>query len=458
MIGPACALLPADLPRVTVQLPVYNERDVVERLVDAAAALDWPADRLEIQLLDDSTDDTAQRAGPALARARARGLSVSVLRRADRSGFKAGALAAGLTRAQSDVLAIFDADFVPDPAFLRRTVPHLLQDGVGMVQCRWGHLNADSGALTQAEAGLLDGHFVVEQVARNRSGAWFNFNGTAGIWRRAAIEAGGGWQHDTLTEDLDLSYRAQLAGWRFVYLVDDAVPAELPDSMAAFRAQQRRWAKGSIETLRKLGGRILRAPVPLRVKAEALSHLGANLAWPLVVVLSVLLPLVVVGRGTASTGHLWLDLPAFGFSIGVNSLYYAAAGGWRWRRIPLVLALGIGMAVAQSLATFDGLRGAPSAFVRTPKNGGGTGSYEPVAELPRSDVRVGTFPVEAGLSLLSFSAAAVAASRGQLGSLPFLFLFGTGYAWVALAGLGERQAASVARRAAAERFEPAPGK
>ena len=417
---------PARIPMVTVQLPVYNERDVVARLNDAAAALDWPKDRLEIQLLDDSVDDTGDRAAGAIARARAHGISIERVARPDRLGYKAGALAWGLSRAHGEFVAIFDADFVPRPDFLRATVPHFADAGVGMVQVAWDHLNADESVLTQAQAVLLDGHFRVEQVARNRSGAWFNFNGTAGVWRRTCIDAAGGWQHDTLTEDLDLSYRAQLAGWRFVFLEDHAAPAELPDTLAAFHAQQRRWAKGSIETGRKLAGRIARAPAPRTTRLEALSHLGANLAWPLVVLLSVLLPLVVLGRGSASTGHLWLDLPIFGFSIGSNALFYWHASPTRRRWLPAVLALGIGMAISQSVAVWEGLRGRPSEFLRTPKNGGTGGSYRAAAL---------AFPWELPLGALHLGTAAWAASHLQFGAIPFLLLFGLGYSWVGGAAL-----------------------
>ncbi|MFZ5478867.1 MAG: glycosyltransferase [Myxococcota bacterium] len=442
--APVAPPLAGELPFVTVQLPVFNERDVVARLVDAVVDLDWPADRLQIQLLDDSTDDTADHAASALARARARGIAAEVRRRSDRVGYKAGALAAGLAGAKGELVAIFDADFVPTRDFLRRLVPHFADPGVGMVQARWGHLNADAGTLCDAQAVLLDGHFAIEHTARNRSGGWFNFNGTAGVWRRACVEAAGGWEHDTLTEDLDLSYRAQLAGWRFVYVLDHVVPAELPDGVAAFRGQQKRWAKGSIETARKLTGRILRSTAPVRVRFEALAHLWSNLAWPFALLLAAIFPAVVVVRGDDDWRHLAFDLPFFLLSTGANVLFYRAAGV-RLARIPAALALGIGMAVNQTLAVFEALAGRRSAFVRTPKNGGGVGSYKAPASAP--------VPFELALATWHLGTAVYAIGAGLWGSVPFLLLFGLGFAWTGVGSLREMSAAP-----AAAAPQPVPGK
>jgi hypothetical protein len=412
------------LPFVTVQLPVRDERDVVVRLIDAVAALDWPHDRLEIQLLDDSSDDTGEVAAPALVRAAARGIAVAHVRRGVPTGFKAGALAEGLARARGDLVAIFDADFVPAPDFLRRVVPHLTAPDVGFVQARWEHLDAGAGALAAGQSLLLDAHFRIEHRARAHGG-WFNFNGTAGVWRRAAIVAAGGWEGDTLTEDLDLSYRAQLTGWRGVYLDDVGVPGELPGTMPALLAQQRRWAKGSIEVARKLTGRIVRGPSgALVVRAEALAHLWANVAWLPALGLLVLLPVAA-----------WMVLPAHGgdslparvalpvggaMLLHVGFLLVASRGRAPWRVLPALL-LGVGLTVSQARATWAGLRGRTTAFVRTPKTGGGAGSYR-AARLGRR--------VERSLAAWSLVGAAGAALHGRWELVLVELLAATGLAWV----------------------------
>jgi cellulose synthase/poly-beta-1,6-N-acetylglucosamine synthase-like glycosyltransferase len=438
----------AEWPFVTVQLPIFNERYVVERLVDACAALDYPRDRLEIQVLDDSTDDTTALAEAAAARARASGVDARVIRRGDRRGFKAGALQAGLTAARGTAIAVFDADFVPPPNFLRLTVPWLAASPrTGMVQTRWGHLNAGQSWLTRAQATLLDGHFVIEHTARHRMGRWFNFNGTAGVWRRAAIEEAGGWEHDTLTEDLDLSYRAQLAGWRFVYLDQVVTPAELPGDMRAFKGQQHRWAKGSVQTCRKLLARIWRSDAPLPVKMEATVHLGANFTYPLVILLSLLLPWAVAARISAGpVALLELDSALFGAAILPFIVFYAVAisgsgeggVGRRLRQLPMVLGLGVGMAVSQTRAVFEGVVGSTGTFIRTPKTGEGSAPSGRAARVPAAGYRLGSSGI-AGIELLLaayLGAAAVYAGwNGYAASIPFLALFTFGYGAVGVGTL-----------------------
>lgn len=418
-LAPAAGL-PGGAPFVTVQIPLFNERDVADRVIAACAALSWPHDRLELQVLDDSTDDTGAVVDASVAEARARGVSVSVLRREARVGFKAGALAAGLAAARGELVAIFDADFVPAPDFLRRIVPRFADPGLGMVQARWSHQNAAESMLTQAQATLLDGHFRIDHAARAGLGCWFNFNGTAGVWRRACIEAAGGWQGDTLTEDLDLSYRAQIAGWRFAYAPEVSVPAEVPSTMAAFRAQQRRWAMGSIQTLRKLGGAVLRSPVPGSVRVEALAHLAANLAWLPALGLTVLLPWAVLLRTSPAVG--WLAGLSLGLCTLPNLVFYAVASGG-WRGVPGATVLALGLAPAQARATLDGLRGAREPFARTPKRGAS-------ARSSYLEGAAGFSWLELALALPHLLAAVACVGRAEWAPVPFLLLFGLGLAWV----------------------------
>jgi cellulose synthase/poly-beta-1,6-N-acetylglucosamine synthase-like glycosyltransferase len=362
-------------PSVTVQLPVYNEEYVVERLLDAAASLDYPRDRLEIQLLDDSTDSTSSIASARIAAWRARGVEIVHVRRLNRSGFKAGALQHGLECASGDLLAIFDADFVPPPDFLRALAPYFQDEHVGMVQSRWEHLNDGYSLLARAQAIALDGHFIVEHTARMVGGTYFNFNGTAGILRKACIRDAGGWQSDTLTEDLDLSYRAQMKGWRFVFASHVVCPAELPVEMNAFKAQQHRWVKGSMQVARKLLPVIWRSPAPFSVKLEATFHLTYNVAYVALLLLSVIVYPVVLER--YESGSLFFTVAdALLFVVATLStlLYFGVAqndlrGGWRRQLhyLPFVMSLGIGLAVNNSRAVLGALFGSRGAFVRTPK-------------------------------------------------------------------------------------------
>ncbi|MBI5068502.1 MAG: glycosyltransferase [Deltaproteobacteria bacterium] len=425
------------LPRVTVQLPVFNEMYVVRRLVDAVARLDYPRDRLQIQVLDDSTDETCSIASACVDRWRAEGLDITYIHRQDRQGFKAGALENGLQTASGELVAIFDADFVPEPDFLRRTVDFFTDDGIGMVQVRWEHLNRDYNLLTQAQGIMLDGHFVVEHTARNRSGSFFNFNGTAGVWRRRAIESGGGWQHDTLTEDLDLSYRAQLQGWRFVFLPQVVAPAEIPVEMNAFKSQQHRWAKGSIQTALKLMPRILRADLPWHVKREAFFHLTANFAYLLMIPLALLMPLSVMVRiGHGAVEVLLLDLPIFAAATFSVAVFYATSqrevGASWWERIkhlPFLMALGIGLSVNNARAVVEALAGHQSSFVRTPKHGVKLASESVARRRYRAAL---TFQplVELGLAAYMTYGILFVIERGVYYSLPFLMIFQLGFGYV----------------------------
>jgi glycosyltransferase involved in cell wall biosynthesis len=413
-------------PRVTVQVPLFDERNVAARVIAAVGALDWPRDRLEIQVLDDSTDDTTAIAAAAVDRLVANGVDAVLLHRTRRAGFKAGALAAGLEVAKGEVLAVFDADFTPAPDFLLRVVPHLCADAsIGMVQARWGHRaprRPASAWLARAQALMLDGHFSVEHTARQGLGRWFNFNGTAGIWRRSAILAAGGWSSDTLTEDLDLSYRAQLAGWRFVYVDDVVVVADLPADVTAFRAQQRRWARGAVQTLRKLIGPVWRSDATLGTKLEATAHLAGNLAYPLSLLVAALLPVMVYLRAAPGWRvFAWVDLALFAVAVGSAIAFYGVAirrtgGGWRRAvvDVPVALALGAGLALSQSRAVLEGLVDG-GVFVRTPKGHG----YAVKSDL----VAVG----EAVLAAWSWVGVVIAVATVQPASVPFLTLVAAGY-------------------------------
>ena len=440
--SPALPADPADWPVVTVQLPLYNEMYVAERLIEAVSRLDWPRERLEIQVLDDSTDETAAIAARAVAAARERGVDIHHLHRANRQGFKAGALAAGLERARGELIAVFDADFVPAPDFLRRSVPHFADPAIGMVQGRWDHLNRGYSLLTRVEAILLDGHFLIEHAARNRAGCFFNFNGTAGIWRRQAIEASGGWEHDTLTEDLDLSYRAQLDGWRFLFLPDLLVPSELPVDVNGFKSQQYRWAKGSVQTGRKLLGRVLRAPLSPRVKFEALVHLTNNACYPLMVLLSLLVfPAMLLREGSPATLLLLIDLPLFlAATLSVLTFYLvsqiAAGPGWgrQVRYLPALLGVGIGLSVNNARAVLSGLFQDGGTFHRTPKYRIERQGEAWLGKRYRAGADTSLL-VELALALYFAVCTAYAAREGLWMSIPFLYLFVQGYAYMSLLSL-----------------------
>jgi cellulose synthase/poly-beta-1,6-N-acetylglucosamine synthase-like glycosyltransferase len=427
------------LPRVTIQLPIYNERYVVERLLEAVTRVDYPRALLEIQLLDDSTDETRFVASRLVSEYARAGYPVSYHHRDNREGYKAGALAEGLKLASGELIAIFDADFVPPPPIIRQMVEYFADPQMGVVQGRWTWVNRHYSNLSEVEALLLDGHFVIEHGGRNFSGRFFNFNGTAGMWRRVAIEDAGGWQHDTLTEDTDLSYRAQLKGWKFVYDPNIECPSELPVEMNSFKTQQARWAKGLIQVAKKLLPRIWRSRQPLRIKLEATFHLTANIAYPLMVVFSViLLPAMIVRFYQGWFQMLYLDLPMFlASTCSVSSFYMVAQRelypkDW-WKRIrfmPFLMATGIGLSVTNSMAVIEALIGKRSEFVRTPKyrvelkeegweqkkyvrRGGGWMPY-----------------VELGLAAYFVFATAYSYRVQNYLTVPFLLLFLVGYAYM----------------------------
>ena len=365
-----------ELPMVTVQLPVFNEQFVVDRLLEAVCAMEYPREKLEIQVLDDSTDETQQVAAGLVERYAALGHPIVYIHRTNRHGYKAGALDAGLKVAKGQFIAIFDADFVPPPDWLMRVIHHFAEPEIGMVQTRWSHLNREYSMLTQIEAILLDGHFVLEHGARARRGDFFNFNGTAGMWRREAITDAGGWQHDTLTEDTDLSYRSQMAGWKFKYLPEIECPAELPIEMTAFKTQQARWAKGLIQTSIKVLPMMFKSKVPRRIKIEAVYHLTANLSYPLMVIMTALLiPAMICRFYQGWFQMLLIDFPLFAASTFSISVFYLMSQRVlfpkTWMKsiiyLPFLMAIGIGLTVTNTRAVMEAIFGVKSAFARTPK-------------------------------------------------------------------------------------------
>ncbi|NDD63338.1 MAG: glycosyltransferase, partial [Acidobacteria bacterium] len=439
--------------RITVQLPLFNELYVVERLIESVAALDYPRDRLEIQVLDDSTDETTTLAESTVRRFREEGLEISYIHRTDRTGFKAGALENGMKQAKGDLVAIFDADFLPQPDTLRRMVDFFTDERVGMVQMRWGHINANYSLLTRLQEVFLDGHFVVEQTSRNRTGAFFNFNGTAGMWRREAIEHSGGWQHDTLTEDTDLSFRAQLMGWRFVYLVDDEVPAELPVDINAFKAQQRRWAKGLVQVGLKLMPRIWRHPLlTLQQKLELFFRLFGNCAAVLLIVLSLLHVPILIVRFNQGLFHMFLlDAPLMVFATISVVSFYGTAISYRypneWRRfwlIPLAMAVGIGMVFSNTRAVLEALLGIKSSFVRTPKYRTESRRDNWLNVAVKYRRRKGWLPLLELAFAGYFVFAVYYAYRSHIyATIPFLMIFLVGYGYIGMMSMFQGQARRV---------------
>jgi cellulose synthase/poly-beta-1,6-N-acetylglucosamine synthase-like glycosyltransferase len=425
---------PQELPPVTVQLPVYNERYVVKRLIRAAAQLDYPCDRLQIQVLDDSTDDTTERAAALVAHYRQQGVTITLLHRDDRSGYKAGALAAGLAAAHGDYIAIFDADFQPEPDFLQRTIPHFVASpDLGMVQARWGHLNPDSSTLTAAQALALDKHFVIEQTVRHRAGLFPKFNGTAGVWRRSCLEDAGGWQDDTVCEDLCLSTRAVLGGWQFRFLPDVVAPAELPATASAYKNQQARWAKGSTQCLLKYGPAIAASRYSRTARLYALLSMGAYATSFLVILLLLLqLPLLYFDV-RFSPRMLVFTLAGLGQPLLFVASQQQLYGDWRRRllRLPALLVTAIGLSVTISRAVAQAVVARDHPFIRTPKRGSGAG-----LEGYRLPFDRGLF-AELGLAAYAAGGLALAIERDNFGPAVFLLSCLVGFSYVSYLGLRE---------------------
>jgi cellulose synthase/poly-beta-1,6-N-acetylglucosamine synthase-like glycosyltransferase len=433
---------------VTIQLPLYNEMYVVERLIDSVCEIDYPKDKMEIQVLDDSTDETTSIVAKVVENKLKEGFDISHIRRGTREGYKAGALKEGMRIAKGEFIAIFDADFIPKEGFLKKTLSHFSDEKIGMVQTRWEHLNGDYSIITKAQALALDGHFVIEQTVRNKSGFFINFNGTGGVWRKKCIEDAGNWHADTLTEDLDLSYRAQLIGWRFVFLKDFTSPAELPSEINALKAQQFRWTKGAVETAKKILPLVWRSKVPLRVKLQSTFHLTNNLVFPFILLAAILnVPLIFIKNSGAHEAYFAV-MSLFVLAFISSFLFYLYSqkdirSDWRKKIVmfPLFMAGSMGLAVNNSRAVFEGLMNRKSEFVRTPK----------FKQMSEKDTFVGNkyLNKKLGFSVIVESILAVYCLLGvlssiyfmELASIPFQILFTLGFSFIAITSIKHAYAA-----------------
>ncbi len=428
-------VLQNNIPKVTIQLPLYNELYVVERLIDAVCAIDYPKSKLEIQVLDDSNDDSLALTLKIIAEKKALGIDIVHITRTKNTGFKAGALQNGLSIAKGEFIAIFDADFLPERDFLLQLIPYFNQPEIGMVQSRWGHINQNYSLLTKVQGFGLDGHFTIEQTGRNKAGLFMNFNGTAGIWRKTCIESAGGWQHDTLTEDLDLSYRAQLQGWKFKYVEDVATPAELPIELNAFRSQQHRWTKGAIETSKKMVKQIWKADIGLRKKIFGTLHLMNSYVFLFVFLTSILSIPVLLIKNRGEINPLYFQLMSF-FLIGfvIVTVFYLIANFSKKESLkefaklfPMFLSVSMALSFHNSIAVLEGLFGFKSDFIRTPKF-----NVTNLKEKFKSNIYVKhSFPkafyVELFLSLYFLSGLVFAVYLKDFGLFPFHLLLFTGF-------------------------------
>ena len=437
---------------VTIQLPLYNELYVVERLINAVCDIEYPKDKLEIQVLDDSTDETVEVAAKIVEEKRKLGIDITYIHRENRYGFKAGALKEGLLKAKGKYIAIFDADFVPNKNFLKKTLSFFNDEKVGMVQTRWEHLNGNYSILTKAQALALDGHFVIEQTVRNKAGFFINFNGTGGVWRKDCIEDAGNWHADTLTEDLDLSYRAQLIGWKFVFLKDFTSPAELPTEINALKAQQFRWTKGAIETAKKILPMLWKSKVPLRIKLQSTFHLTNNLVFPFILLAAILnVPLIFI-KNSGSHEVYFAVMSIFVLAFISTFLFYLYSQkdvrtDWRKKIVlfPLFMAGSMGFAINNSRAVFEGLLNRKSEFVRTPKfkvvdeKDSWTGKKYLSTKIGFSVI------VETIMAVYCFVGVASSIYFLEIAALPFQLLFFTGFSFVAVTSIRHALSHSVSK-------------
>jgi cellulose synthase/poly-beta-1,6-N-acetylglucosamine synthase-like glycosyltransferase len=428
--------MPEEIPMVTLQLPIFNEYYVTERLVRTVCQLDYPKEKMEIQILDDSTDNTYELSKELVEKYSAEGFDIKVLHRTDRTGYKAGALKEGLKSAKGEYIAIFDADFVPKKDFLKKTIPHFINEEIGMVQTRWEHINEQESYITKAQALALDGHFVLEQQVRNRSGFFMSFNGTAGVWRKTCIIDAGNWEIDTLTEDLDLSYRAQLNGWKFLFLNNVTSPAELPADINALKTQQFRWTKGAIEVAKKLLPKVFKAKLPLKVKMECYTQLTANIVFPMIVLVALLnIPIVIIKNEIGGFDQYYTFMSVFVLATASTFLFYAYAQrdlhqkDWRkrLRLFPVFLAGSMGLAINNSKAVFEALLGIKTGFVRTPKAGDKEVKKEANKKYAQKKIKPEVF-VELLFTLYFIIGIGISAFYMEFAAIPFqlLFLYGFG--------------------------------
>lgn len=447
-----------EYPVVTIQIPLFNEKYVTKRLIDAVCRMDYDKDKLEIQVLDDSTDDSVELTAKIVADRKAEGYDIKHIHRTNRQGYKAGALKEGLEICRGEFVAIFDADFIPRKKFLKRTIPYFYKyEKLGLVQTRWEHLNRDYSMITKTQAIALDGHFVIEQAVRNRANFFINFNGTGGIWRKECIFDAGNWEADTLTEDLDLSYRAQMKGWKFKYLVNFTSPAELPADISALKSQQFRWTKGAIETAKKIYPKVLKSDQPMRIKLQAFIHLWSNLAYPFIMIAALLnFPILLIKlTGNYETEFKFMSIFIFAFVSSFLFYMYSQKDvylDWQERIIffPVFMAGSMGLAVNNTKAVFEGLFNKKSEFVRTPK-------YKIVSKEDSWEDKQyiakklpWTTYLEAIMAVYCFCGVVAAIATAQIAAIPFQMMFFMGFAFTSFLTI---QQVTKANRAAKKRLK-----